>query len=99
MYIWLTNASLQSPAHVYYSNYTYSQIRQLVSVILECCETPLKHHAAVYEKYMDSRYKRASLFVEGELQRGFQLPPLPSLSSLSAAPRESAGSSQSWRRK
>ncbi|KAG9539342.1 A/B/D/E cyclin, partial [Aureobasidium melanogenum] len=27
-------------AHVYYSNYTYAQIRQLLAVMVECCETP-----------------------------------------------------------
>ncbi|KAL0254634.1 B-type cyclin [Diplodia seriata] len=63
-----------SKAHVHYSGYTWSQLRSLVSVILECSEHPQKHHAAVYEKYADKRYKRASLFVEAEIQKGFQLP-------------------------
>ncbi|KAK4553930.1 B-type cyclin [Recurvomyces mirabilis] len=63
-----------SAAHVFYSNYTYSQLRQLLAGILECCEKPQKHHAAVFEKYMDKRYKRASTFVATEMQRGFQLP-------------------------
>ncbi len=76
---------------MYYSNYTYSQLRQLISVILECCEEPQKHHSAVYEKYTDKRYKRASIFVETEMQNGFQLP---------AAARESAaGVTPSLRRK
>lgn len=64
----------QTPAHVYYSNYTYSQLRQLLAVMVECCEDPQKHHGAVYEKYTDKRYKRASLFVQSEIRRGFQLP-------------------------
>lgn len=42
--------------------------------MLECSEHPQKHHAAVFEKYADKRYKRASLFVEAEIQKGFQLP-------------------------
>ncbi|OJD34210.1 g2 mitotic-specific cyclin [Diplodia corticola] len=63
-----------SKAHVHYSGYTWSQLRSLVSVILECSEHPDKHHAAVYEKYADKRYKRASMFVETEIQKGFQLP-------------------------
>ncbi|EMC98463.1 hypothetical protein BAUCODRAFT_121331 [Baudoinia panamericana UAMH 10762] len=63
-----------TPAHVYYSNYTYSQLRQLLYAILECCEEPQKHHSAVFEKYMDKRYKRASTFVVGELQKGFAVP-------------------------
>lgn len=42
--------------------------------MLECSEQPQKHHSAVFEKYADKRYKRASLFVEAEIQKGFQLP-------------------------
>lgn len=50
-------------------------------MMLECCENPQKHHAAVFEKYEDRRYKRASTFVQTELRRGFTLPPLhPSVS-------------------
>ncbi|KAK5167492.1 B-type cyclin [Saxophila tyrrhenica] len=71
-----------SQAHVYYSNYTWSQLRQLLAAILECCEDPHKHHSAVYDKYTDKRYKRSSLFVAGKLAAGFRLPldnpaPLP----------------------
>ncbi|KAL1956431.1 hypothetical protein VTO42DRAFT_7317 [Malbranchea cinnamomea] len=62
--------------HVYYSNYTYSQLYPLMVLILECCEVPQKHHAAVYEKYTDKRFKRASYFVESEIARGFKLPDL-----------------------
>jgi Cyclin, N-terminal domain/Cyclin, C-terminal domain len=74
--LWLLNAfwKMQSPAHIYYSNYTYSQLYPIVSLILECCENPEKHHAAIFEKYTDKRFKRASLFVEDELKRGFRLP-------------------------
>ncbi|KAK5199816.1 B-type cyclin [Exophiala xenobiotica] len=60
--------------HVYYSGYTYSQLKPLVSLLLECCDDPRKHHSAVFNKYCDKRYKRASAFVETEIQRGFQLP-------------------------
>ncbi|KAJ9639110.1 B-type cyclin [Knufia peltigerae] len=60
--------------HVYYSGYTYSQVEPLVSLLLECCDDPRKHHSAVFNKYCDKRYKRASAFVETEIQRGFQLP-------------------------
>lgn len=31
------------------------------------------HHAQVYQKYADKRYKRAAVFVEGEMARGFML--------------------------
>lgn len=74
----------QSPSHAYYSNYTYSQLKPLVSMMLECCENPLKHHAAVYEKYADRRYKRASAFVAAEMEKGFSLPATPLRASLPA---------------
>lgn len=59
---------------MYYSNYTYIQLYPLVSLMLECCEAPRAHHPAIYEKYADRRFKRASFFVEGEIMRGFTLP-------------------------
>ncbi|ORY09961.1 cyclin-like protein [Clohesyomyces aquaticus] len=80
-----------SLAHVHYSGYTLQQLRQLISEILDCCDNPQKHHQAVYDKYTDKRYKRASNFVETEISKGFQLP---------FASRESLpGHSQTWRRK
>ena len=63
-----------SKGHVYYSNYTWSQLRQLLLAILECCEDPHKHHSAVYDKYTDKRYKRASLYVAGKMAEGFRVP-------------------------
>ncbi|KAF1918440.1 cyclin-like protein [Ampelomyces quisqualis] len=78
-----------SQSHVHYSGYTLSQLRQLLSTILECCDNPQKHHAAVYEKYTDKRYKRASVFVEAEINKNFSLP-FMSRDSLT---------SQTWRRK
>ncbi|KAF1981596.1 hypothetical protein K402DRAFT_415389 [Aulographum hederae CBS 113979] len=83
-----------SPAHVHYSQYTYGQLRALVATMVDCCESPRKHHAAVYDKYADKRFKRASIFVETELTHGFQLP---------LVSRESAASysqqSQPWRKR
>ncbi|EAW14473.1 cyclin family protein [Aspergillus clavatus NRRL 1] len=63
-----------TPAHVHYAEYTYSQLFPLVSLMLECCEIPRKHHCAIYEKYTDKRFKRASLFAEAEIKKGFRLP-------------------------
>ncbi|KAL9593865.1 MAG: hypothetical protein Q9219_007347 [cf. Caloplaca sp. 3 TL-2023] len=60
-------------AHTYYSNYTYSQLYSLVLLIVECCEDPRKHHPDIFDKYTDKRYKRASLFAETEMRRGFQV--------------------------
>ncbi|KAL8688935.1 MAG: hypothetical protein Q9218_005273 [Villophora microphyllina] len=62
-----------SPAHTYYSNYTYTQLYNLVLLIVDCCEDPRKHHAAIFDKYTDKRYKRASLFAETEMLRGFRV--------------------------
>jgi G2/mitotic-specific cyclin 3/4 len=69
-------------AHVYYSNYTYAQIRQLLAVMVECCETPDIHHNAVFAKYQDRRFKRASLFVQTEMKKGFKLPPVKRAASM-----------------
>ncbi|KKK15372.1 hypothetical protein AOCH_005165, partial [Aspergillus ochraceoroseus] len=63
-----------SAAHVHYAEYTYSQLYPLVSLMLECCEMPRKHHAAIYDKYTDKRFKLASLFVEAEMRKAFCLP-------------------------
>ncbi|KAI1950911.1 B-type cyclin [Ophidiomyces ophidiicola] len=65
-----------TPAHVHYSNYTYSQLFPLVSMMLDCCEFPMRHHPAIYEKYSDRRFKRSSYFVENEVMRGFEIPPV-----------------------
>ena len=81
-----------SLAHVHYSQYTYAQLRHLLATILECCQDQRKHHAAVFEKYTEKRYKKASIFVEGEIQNGFTLPPVRRDSSIN-------GYNQSWRRK
>lgn len=62
---------------MYYSNYTFAQLRPLLHLLIECCEDPRKHHAAVYNKYCDKRFKRAAAFVEAELARGFQLASMP----------------------
>ncbi|KAI0123021.1 cyclin [Xylariales sp. AK1849] len=63
-----------SPDHVYYSGYTFTQLKPLVSTILECCRIARRHHAAVFEKYKDKRFKKCALYVEKELKRGFCLP-------------------------
>ncbi|KAL9128428.1 MAG: hypothetical protein Q9217_002890 [Psora testacea] len=72
------------PAHVYYSNYTYSQLYSLVLLMVECCEDARQHHCAVYDKYTDKRYKRASSFAEHEMRKGFQLLPITSSVSITS---------------
>jgi len=53
----------QTAAHTFYSGYTASQLQPLILLLVECCEDPSTHHASVFRKYTDRRYKRASLFV------------------------------------
>lgn len=43
-------------------------------MMIECCEHPRLHHAAVYEKYRDRRFKEASTIVQRALDAGFTLP-------------------------
>ncbi|KAI9801580.1 MAG: hypothetical protein M1825_003259 [Sarcosagium campestre] len=62
------------PAHAHYSGYTFFQLRPLVCLMVECLESPEKHHSAVFSKYADRRFKRASVFSQGELQMGFTVP-------------------------
>lgn len=66
-----------SKAHVYYSNYTYRQLHRVLKGIHSCCIEAQKHHSAVFDKYTDKRYKRASTFVFAEMEKGFQVPGLP----------------------
>ncbi|CCE32860.1 related to cyclin B3 [Claviceps purpurea 20.1] len=61
-------------AHVHYSGYTWTQLRPLVTIMIECCEHPRRHHSAVFEKYQDQRFKEASTVVQHALDAGFTLP-------------------------
>ncbi|KAI0157653.1 hypothetical protein GGR57DRAFT_500603 [Xylariaceae sp. FL1272] len=63
-----------TPSHVHYSGYTYSQLKPLVSMVLDCCHHARNHHSAVHDKYSDKRYRRASTYVEEEIKKGFTLP-------------------------
>jgi G2/mitotic-specific cyclin 3/4 len=58
-----------SRAHVYFSGYTQVQLQPCVEAILECCKDPLQHHKAIYEKYADRKYKKASIFVQDYISR------------------------------
>lgn len=74
-------------------------------MLFECCENPQKHHQAVFDKYSDRRYKRASIFVASEVAKGFALPAacvrasLPSLEDVAAhMPFETRDPYQDWKR-
>ncbi|KAH8146263.1 uncharacterized protein LAJ45_09705 [Morchella importuna] len=58
-----------SPAHTFFSGYTATQLEPLIHTLVECCENPKTHHGAVYEKFADRRYKRASLYVQNWINR------------------------------
>jgi G2/mitotic-specific cyclin 3/4 len=60
----VANFYLQTPAHTFYSGYTAAQLEPLVKTLVECCENPKTHHHAVFKKYSDRRFKRASIYVQ-----------------------------------
>jgi G2/mitotic-specific cyclin 3/4 len=66
-----------SRAHVHWSGYTWGQLRPLVAMMLECCEEPRLHHAAIFEKYAEKRFRCASTMVQETLDAGFALPQYP----------------------
>ena len=72
----------QSLKHVHYSSYTYGQLRPLLLTMLSCCDDPQRHHGAIFNKYADKRFKRASTFVQAELTKGFALPSVPTRHSI-----------------
>ncbi|TGZ80579.1 A/B/D/E cyclin [Ascodesmis nigricans] len=52
-----------TPSHTFYSGYTASQLEPLIQTLVECCENAQEHHKAIFDKYTDRRYKRASIYV------------------------------------
>ena len=40
--------------------------------MLDCLVDPIKHHSAIYDKYMDKRFKCASQFVKNEMSKGYR---------------------------
>ncbi|KAJ5800237.1 uncharacterized protein N7518_002305 [Penicillium psychrosexuale] len=70
----LLNKGNWTPAHAFYSGYLYSQLIPVLVTMMECCENPRRHHAAIFEKYSDRRFKHASIFVETGLASDFVLP-------------------------
>ena len=50
-------------AHVFYSGYTERQLRPLAEQLLENCRFAEKNHKAIFEKYLERRFRRSSLYV------------------------------------
>ena len=63
----------QTPAHVYYSGYTKSQLEPLVTMIIGCCENSRGHHPVVFQKYANRKYQHASSYVKEVIDGGFNL--------------------------
>lgn len=57
-----------SQKHMYFSNYTEEQLYPGVLALREGIEDPLTHHKAVFEKYRERKYRRASTFVQNWVQ-------------------------------
>ena len=56
-------------------------------MMFECCEHPRLHHAAIFDKYSEKRFKEAASVVQQEIENGFTLPSY-------APPRRSTRSQQ-----
>jgi len=52
-----------SSAHVYFSGYNEEQLKPAVEVMIQCCADASKSHRAIYNKYADARFKKASVHV------------------------------------
>lgn len=51
-------------AHVFYSGYTEAQLRPLAEALLQNCRTAETNHKAIFDKYLERRYRRSSTFVQ-----------------------------------
>lgn len=60
----LLNRGEWTEAHVFYSGYTERQLRPLAEQLLENCRYAEKNHKAIFEKYLEKRFKKSSLFVK-----------------------------------
>lgn len=57
-----------TPKHIYFSNYTEEQLYPGVLAIREDIQDPKTHHKAIFEKYSERRFRRASVFVQNWVQ-------------------------------
>lgn len=61
-------ANTQTEAHVHLSGFTAAVLEPAVEALLECLRDPQTHHKAIYEKYAERKFKRASKYVEAWFQ-------------------------------
>ncbi|KNC22232.1 hypothetical protein FF38_04554 [Lucilia cuprina] len=50
--------------HIYFSNYTEDQLESGVKAVREALCDPATHHKAVFDKYAERKFRKASLFVQ-----------------------------------
>ncbi|KAI1093896.1 cyclin-like protein [Rostrohypoxylon terebratum] len=60
--------------HVYFSGYTFSQLKPIMATIMECCYDGRRHHNSIYRKYSNKQFKCASIYVANMIEKGFELP-------------------------
>ncbi|GMF46738.1 unnamed protein product [[Candida] boidinii] len=58
-------------AHVFYSGYTESQLEPLADVLIDCCIDYKNHHKAIFDKYLERRFKRSSAFVQDFIKSAY----------------------------
>ncbi|KAJ1971345.1 B-type cyclin [Dimargaris xerosporica] len=58
----MLNRGEWTTAHVYYSGYTEAMLEDSTAALLKLVQDP-KSHSAIYDKYADRKYMKASLFV------------------------------------
>ena len=63
----------QTTLHVYYSGYTQSQLKPLVTMIIESCENFAKHHPVIFQKYAAGGYEQVSIYAKNVIDKGFTL--------------------------
>jgi len=55
---------------MFYSGYTWRQIYHAALILLDCLTNGPEHHPAVFEKYAEKKFKRASRFVADYMSQG-----------------------------
>jgi len=55
---------------MFYSGYTWRQIYPTALILLDCLTQGPEHHPAVFEKYAEKKFKRASRFVQEYMSQG-----------------------------
>lgn len=68
----LLNRGEWTAAHIYYSGYTSDQLLPLAKYILGTCRHATTHHNAIFEKYQQACFRKASIFVQDWLKVAYE---------------------------